>query len=1191
MAVESASRTTGKTGNGTAHAANGKPHRNNRSSYAKKNRGLLSRLSSLFARLAIWGAIFTILFRCPSSLEACDAQSPYICKHYFRAKDAVSPHLQPYYDRYAAPYVQVASPYYNAVNSRIVVPARTYAAHYGAPWVQKGQDFALSQWQVNGQPRLARLQAVTKSRYDQAVAPHLARAGEAFGPYYEIARTNSLQTYYEFVLPSYNFVRPYAAHSYSVASHFAVDTALPVANWAWDRSNAFLENTVWPQLRLVYVGSVEPQLVRIGERLGRYKNKAKSKVMPKPSSTHSASSEPAKSSFAKPTPQSAPTEQVSVEQSIAPDATGSQESTTKTRYPVEAPSPEANETEEDRKVREMVASDLESWQEKFATQAEEGAAVNDERIGAIAQRFIDEKAQIAGKQLLAQLNETIDTELASLRRQIVAIAQEAPEDAQEKTIAAVRSAGVAIKEKALAVRKWREEYDNELQTTVLETASEYFNILEETRSLALQKIGMKWAWAEGVSYHDWEKYHELRQTLTKWTDELRDFVTTQPVLVEAQNASANVEDDAMAIASAAAKELARLKEVAHWKILAGDSTDNFDSAAMKVAAEAAEKASRVKATLTEAQDQAKSSLESVGNQGMLSAKNLTGVVADEVSHAASSLAHTASDAALSAAEKMSEASEQLLKSQTAADPKHSKDASADGQDLQDAASKAPTSPEDTVAPPAEAKTIVLDTSPDAPLPDTKMAPSPAPEVKADDAVDPEDDAAAQETNKQREKPIARAAFGAAAQDVPKRHPVLDESLDGDVFASATDAARSAYTNAMSAASAQYSSAQSIISAQVYGTPKPVHEQLFASVSAAYDNAVSAASQKLNDAVGAASQGVYGKPTPTSDSKPLSWDKIESMAAQRLNEGRLWAEIQYQSALIGLGMAAPTATPSTGAEKLVEQAKMNYYAGLGLAQDRYMNFLSAASSAWSSVTATPTPTDVVGSASSLASVASESAVSVAAAAGESASSMASAAGESASSVVQAAGSAAQSVYSAATDGVASAASAVEGSISSVVDAASEQVYLAGAAIADTWDKVVLELSAQVYSEPTPIGWYDQVVGNIGSRASAATATIASGASSMTDVASSAADEASAKAAKQYEAMSQMMSELVSGREPAFSESVLSRFGAIYATASASLGSMASEASVAASSLGDKVGSAASRATDAVKDTVEHAKDEL
>lgn len=224
-------------------------------------------------RFATWAAILTILFRCPSSLEACDDTSSAICKPYFQLKNAVTPHVQPYYEQYASPYVERVRPYYETADSKIWKPARTYAVQYGAPWVEKGRVRARAQWEKNAQPQLARFQGLAQEKYDDTVAPYVNQAGVTVGPYYEIARTNALQAYYEYVLPSYQFVHPYAAQGYDVASEFATTTALPTAYWAWNKTYVFLDTAVWPQLRVVYLENVEPQLVRIGERLGRYKTR------------------------------------------------------------------------------------------------------------------------------------------------------------------------------------------------------------------------------------------------------------------------------------------------------------------------------------------------------------------------------------------------------------------------------------------------------------------------------------------------------------------------------------------------------------------------------------------------------------------------------------------------------------------------------------------------------------------------------------------------------------------------------------------------------------------------------------------------------------------------------------------------------------------------------------------------------
>lgn len=217
-----------------------------------------------------WYSIFTVLVRCPSTIDQCNETTPRICKPYFQIKHAVSPHLEPYYDAYAAPYVDLARPYYNTVDQKVLTPSWAYATKYGAPRVAQAQAFGQAQWEKSVQPQLTKYQALAKTQYEQNLGPHVDQLSSAVGPYYDIARTNALQTYHELLLPSYQFVEPYALQAYLVASAFTTDTALPSAAWAWNKTYVFLNSTVWPQLRIVYVENVEPQLVKIGQRLGRY---------------------------------------------------------------------------------------------------------------------------------------------------------------------------------------------------------------------------------------------------------------------------------------------------------------------------------------------------------------------------------------------------------------------------------------------------------------------------------------------------------------------------------------------------------------------------------------------------------------------------------------------------------------------------------------------------------------------------------------------------------------------------------------------------------------------------------------------------------------------------------------------------------------------------------------------------------
>ena len=218
------------------------------------------------------------MFRCPTSVDLITDTTPKICKPYFKLSSALTPHLEPYYDTYASPYVEKARPYYNTLDQRIITPATVLGKKYGAPRVAQAQVYGQAQWEKNVQPQVSKYQKVVKARYDETLAPHLERAYEVAGPYFDIAKTSALQTYYEHVLPAYTIVQPYALQGYGITSEFVSGTAIPYSKWAWTSASIFFERKVLPQIRILYGENVEPQLVRIGERLGRYRDGKKLKA-------------------------------------------------------------------------------------------------------------------------------------------------------------------------------------------------------------------------------------------------------------------------------------------------------------------------------------------------------------------------------------------------------------------------------------------------------------------------------------------------------------------------------------------------------------------------------------------------------------------------------------------------------------------------------------------------------------------------------------------------------------------------------------------------------------------------------------------------------------------------------------------------------------------------------------------------
>lgn len=836
---------------------------------------------------------------------------------------------------------------------------------------------------------------------------------------------------------------------------------------------------------------------------------------------------------------------------------------------VTAPEVVSGESDTRRIARETVTQDLKDWQEKYAQAADEGAVEIDDRVDEISKRMISRQANTMGKSLVKELQKTIDAELTTLKTDIKSIigqlkaGSETPESAEEQITAAVRRAGLEIKEKSQDVRNWSENYEKELQVTVVKAAENHFNILNNIRDLALQKIGMKWAWMEGVTYKDWKKYHLLKDRFAEWETDLKELITNHPGLQDAEDAGRAIEGQAMDLAQTAVKELASLKQVSGWKLATQDDSDEFDPDATRSAAEEASKVAAAEADSPEKDIEADN-------------------VADEI--------------ASSATESISSDAEEPSSSV------------APGQD--------PGEAQDT---PDLASTVILEETPvfvDNTTEATELAEtddSDKAHLPVDEVAEPieADVSSADEQNSEPTASVKSAFLGAAAQSVPSRQPVLDDddssfeavgsviaAMQSDVPATISSAASSAYAAAMSGAAERYSQALSLVSAQISGTPKPIHEEYLASVTSAYGNAVAKASSGLDAALSAAT-GVFA--TTTSNALPslptfTGWANVESIAASRLSENQAWVAAQYESAKVAIGVATATPTDISGTassaasvageslaavtaaagenvQKLLQNAQYNYYAGLGFAQERYSEFLAAAGSALSSVTATPTPTDLAGTLSSVASVASESAGSAASVVGENASSVAAAGYDNVVSAAGAAGSAASVVG----ENASSIAAAGYDNVVSAADAA-------GSVASESWNAVIDQISAQIYGQPEPTAWYENLYSVAGDYVASATEAVGGSAEAVTSVAGSYASVASEEASNQYAAASSIISELLVGKEPALSESVYSRLAGAYAAAASTAGSFASAASSTLTSV-------ATDATEAVKEAMPNIKDEL
>jgi hypothetical protein len=333
------------------------------------------------------------------------------------------------------------------------------------------------------------------------------------------------------------------------------------------------------------------------------------------------------------TTQTTPTSIVSTEsvQSTSPPSSVAEES--KSTSVEKAPEKTTLSEQETRaKAQEIVTNDLKTWQEKFAKAADEGSDELEQRMTEVTQKLIEGQAQGVGKALTIQLEETVKSSLKGLKSSVISIIKnnEDIEESEEEINTAVRKAGIAIKDKAQAVRTWRQSFDDETNSLVSQAASDTFEILDYIRDMGLQEIGMRWAWTDGITHKDWTKYHKLKGKFDDWRVDVEKVVTDHSGIGQARAASEEVETKAMEIAEGAAKELASLKETARWKLSAGDTSDDWSPKYMPAAAVKAGK--DIKQKIADAQEAVAPS-----KQGTMEsiASAATESVADAISSASS----------------------------------------------------------------------------------------------------------------------------------------------------------------------------------------------------------------------------------------------------------------------------------------------------------------------------------------------------------------------------------------------------------------------------------------------------------------------------------------------------------------------------------------------------------------------------
>ncbi|EMC93801.1 hypothetical protein BAUCODRAFT_112294, partial [Baudoinia panamericana UAMH 10762] len=507
-------------------------------------------------KVFVWYALITVLFRCPSEQKDIKEGTPALCKPYLQTRDHVTPYAKPYYDDYVAPQLQKVQPYIDQVNTRVVDPGVKAYRQHGAPIVTRAQKQAVVQWQKTIKPQLEVARQQAGKQYDIYLSPHVKRVQDVVQPYYDSVRTSATDIWELEVEPVYRNTAPYAQKLLTQGQAFAVKTLLPQARYAGTAAWAFGAKQIWPRMQVLYGENIEPQLLRIRERLGRYRDEKRLQAEVK--SMDVVTEAPV---------------------SAVKDATSSASSAASSLTPTE-----------------HFHEDLQAWERACSKAVEEGAEHLRTHLAEIASHQTATQANTTGHALLTQLEDTVSGTLNSVKARILSIVASLPEDAEQVHIdeakdslkTAIRNAGQNVKSAAQAIRDWKAQTNAETDDLVTKALQSTLETIDSIREIRLAEIGRKYADA-GLPHKEWSAYNELKKSTKLWRDDVENVVDASTELKGLKEAVDEVEGKGMSVAEECARELGRLKEVGGWKIEAGDGEDNFSSKQMPPAAERARK--------------------------------------------------------------------------------------------------------------------------------------------------------------------------------------------------------------------------------------------------------------------------------------------------------------------------------------------------------------------------------------------------------------------------------------------------------------------------------------------------------------------------------------------------------------------------------------------------------------------------